>query len=58
MAFAGTVEAVGEGVDGFAPGDEVHGCAGGLGDLQGALAERMVADARLIALEPAALSVR
>ncbi len=39
MDFAGTVEAVGEGVTSFAPGDEVYGCAGGLADLQGALAE-------------------
>lgn len=34
MDFAGTVEAVGEGVAGFAPNDEVYGCAGGLADLQ------------------------
>ena len=27
--FAGVVEAVGGGVDGFAPGDEVYGCEGG-----------------------------
>ncbi|MEP6220320.1 alcohol dehydrogenase catalytic domain-containing protein, partial [Marinobacter sp.] len=45
MDFAGTIEAVGEGVTGFAPGDEVYGCAGGLADLQGALAELMPADA-------------
>lgn len=58
MDFAGTVEAVGEGVTGFAPGDEVYGCAGGLADLQGALAEYMVADARLIAHKPKRLSMR
>lgn len=58
MDFAGTVEAVGEGVSGFAPGDEVYGCAGGLADLQGALAEYMVADARLIAHKPQRLSMR
>jgi len=34
MDFAGTVDAVGPGVTGFAPGDEVYGCVGGLGDLQ------------------------
>ena len=58
MDFAGTVEAVGAGVTGFAPGDEVYGCAGGLADLQGALAEYMPADARLIARKPKSLSMR
>lgn len=58
MDFAGAVEAIGDGVEGFAPGDEVYGCAGGLADLQGALAEYMVADARLIAHKPKSLSMR
>lgn len=58
MDFAGTVEAVGEGVTGFAVGDEVYGCAGGLADLQGALAEYMVADAKLIAHKPKTLSMK
>lgn len=58
MDFAGTVEAVGDGVTGFAPGDEVFGCAGGLVNLQGALAEFMPADARLIAHKPKSLSMR
>jgi alcohol dehydrogenase len=58
MDFAGTVEAVGEGVTEFAPGDEVYGCAGGLANLQGALAEYMLADARLIAHKPNSLSMR
>ncbi|MEO1118673.1 MAG: zinc-dependent alcohol dehydrogenase family protein [Pseudomonadota bacterium] len=58
MDFAGTVEAVGEGVAGFATGDEVFGCAGGLADLPGALAEYMLADARLIAHKPKRLSLR
>ncbi|EGV19968.1 zinc-dependent alcohol dehydrogenase family protein [Thiocapsa marina] len=58
MDFAGTIEAVGEGVTGFAPGDEIFGCAGGLADLQGALAELMPADARLIAHKPKTLSMR
>lgn len=58
MDFAGTVEAVGEGVNGFAVGDEVYGCAGGLADLQGALAEYMVADAKLIAHKPKTLSMK
>lgn len=58
MDFAGTIEAVGDGVTEFAPGDEVYGCAGGLADLQGALAEYMLADARLIAHKPKTLSMR
>lgn len=57
MDFAGTIEAVGAGVTGFVPGDEVYGCAGGLGDLQGTLAELMLADARLIAHKPRSLSM-
>ncbi|MEQ8738985.1 MAG: zinc-dependent alcohol dehydrogenase family protein [Hoeflea sp.] len=58
MDFAGIVEAVGDGVTDFAPGDEVYGCAGGLADLQGALAEYMLADARLIARKPNTVSMR
>lgn len=58
MDFAGTIEAVGEGVSNFAPGDEVYGCAGGLANLQGALAEYMSADANLIAHKPKSLSMR
>jgi alcohol dehydrogenase len=58
MDFAGTIETVGEGVTHFAPGDEVYGCAGGLADLQGTLAEYMLADARLIAHKPKSLSMR
>ncbi|WP_370161456.1 zinc-dependent alcohol dehydrogenase family protein [Limimaricola soesokkakensis] len=58
MDFAGIVEEVGEGIAGFAVGDEVYGCAGGLADLQGALAEYMLADARLIAPKPTSLSMR
>ena len=58
MDLAGTIEAVGEGVTGFAPGDVVYGCAGGLADLQGTLAECMLVDARLIAHKPKTLSMR
>lgn len=58
MDFAGTVEAVGEGVSDYALGDEVYGCAGGLGDLQGTLAEYMVVDAQLIAHKAKNLSMR
>lgn len=52
MDVSGVVESVGEGVDVFKPGDAVYGCAGGLGDMQGALAEYMVADVDLLAHAP------
>lgn len=58
MDVAGTITAVGEGVRGFEVGDEVYGCAGGLGDLPGALAEYMLADIRLIAHKPQNLTMR
>ena len=49
---AGTIEEVGENVDGFNVGDEVYACAGGVKGLGGALAEYILADARLVALKP------
>ncbi|WP_372775957.1 zinc-dependent alcohol dehydrogenase family protein [Mangrovibacterium sp.] len=58
MDFAGTVEAVGEGAEGYAVGDEVYGCAGGLAELPGTLADYIVADSKLIALKPANLSMK
>ena len=58
MDFAGTIEAVGENVEGYAVGDEVYGCAGGLADLAGTLAEYIVADSNLLALKPKNLSMR
>ncbi len=58
MDFAGTIVTVGEGVTQFSPGDEVYGCAGGLADLQGTLAEYMLADANLVAHKPRNLSMR
>lgn len=58
MDFAGTVDVIGEGVVGFKPGDEVYGCAGGLADLQGTLAEYMLADAKLVALKPKCMTMR
>jgi len=57
MDFAGIVEAVGEGVTQHKVGDEVYGCAGGLADLPGALAEYMVADADLLATKPRNVSM-
>lgn len=58
MDFAGVIEAIGEGVMDFAVGDEVYGCAGGLADLPGTLAEYIVADSRLIARKASNLSMR
>lgn len=58
MDFAGTVEAVGDGVEGYSVGDAVYGCAGGLADLPGTLAEFIVADANLVAHKPDSLSMR
>lgn len=58
MDFAGVVEDVGEGVTTFAKGDEVYGCAGGLADLPGTLAEYIVADADLLALKPKNLTMQ
>lgn len=57
MDFAGTIEEVGAGVEGFTVGDEVYGCAGGLADLPGTLAEYITADAKLIAKKPRNLSM-
>lgn len=58
MDFSGTVEAVGEGVTGYAVGDEVYGCAGGLADLPGTLTEYIVADSNLMAHKPKDLTMR
>lgn len=56
--LAGTVEAVGPGVKAFSIGDEVYGMTGGVGGVQGSLAEYAAVDARLIANKPANLSMR
>ena len=55
--MAGVVEEVGEGVDGFTPGDEVYGCIGGFKGLPGVLADYALADARLLAKKPSSLSM-
>ena len=58
MDFAGTVEALGENVTEFAVGDEVYGCAGGLGELQGTLADYIVADSKLLAKKAKNISMK
>jgi NADPH:quinone reductase len=56
MDFAGTVEALGAGVESFTVGDKVYGCAGGVIGHGGALAEYISADVRLIARMPRSVS--
>jgi NADPH:quinone reductase len=56
--LAGIVEAVGPGVTGFRRGDEVFGMTGGVGGLQGSLAQYAAVDADLLAPKPASLSMR
>ncbi|MDW9670250.1 zinc-binding dehydrogenase [Sinorhizobium meliloti] len=56
--LAGVVEDIGPGVIDFKPGDEVYGCAGGVKDQGGTLADYIVADARLLAPKPRSLSMR
>jgi NADPH2:quinone reductase len=58
LDMAGVVEEIGPGVTAFRPGDEVYGMVGGVGGLQGTLAEIAVANADLIALKPKSLSMR
>ena len=54
---AGTIAAVGAMVTQFNIGDEIYACAGGVKGLGGALAEYMLADARLVAHKPKSLSM-
>jgi NADPH2:quinone reductase len=56
--MAGVVEAVGEGVTGFRPGDEVYGMTGGIAGVPGSLAEYAAVDQQLLALKPKNLSMR
>ena len=56
--LAGTVAALGAGVDGWHIGDAVYGMTGGVAGVQGALAEYAVVDAALLASKPAHLSMR
>lgn len=58
LVMAGTVEAIGPGVAQYREGDEVYGMIGGVGGLQGSLAEHAAVDADLVALKPVNLSMR
>ena len=58
MDLAGVVETPEPGVEAFRPGDKVYGLAGGIGGLQGSLAEFAAVDADLLALQPENLSMR
>jgi NADPH:quinone reductase-like Zn-dependent oxidoreductase len=56
--MAGVVEAVGEGVQGFQPGDEVYGMTGGIAGVQGSLAQYAAVDADLLSHQPRNMSMR
>src|SRR5262245_10842773 len=56
--LAGVVEETGPGVSGFSRGDAVFGMTGGVGGLQGSLAEYAAVDANLLAKQPSGLSMR
>ncbi len=58
LDVAGLVEEIAAGVMTFKPGDEVFGMVGGVGGLQGTLAEFVVANEDLVALKPESLSMR
>ena len=58
MDLAGVVVATGAGVTRFRAGDEVYGMAGGIGGLQGTLAEFAAVDADLLASKPHNITMR
>jgi NADPH:quinone reductase-like Zn-dependent oxidoreductase len=58
LDLAGVVEDVAPDVTAFRPGDEVYGMTGGVGGIQGTLAEYAAVDADLLAIKPANLTMR
>jgi NADPH2:quinone reductase len=56
--LAGVIVAVSPEVTKFKPGDEVYGMTGGVGGLQGSLAEFATVDADLLAIKPTNLTMR
>jgi NADPH:quinone reductase-like Zn-dependent oxidoreductase len=55
--LAGVVVEIGSGVTEFAVGDDVYGMTGGVGELQGSLAQYAAVDVDLLAPKPARLSM-
>ena len=55
---AGVVDKLGRGVTSFHVGDPVYGLTGGVGGVQGSLAEYLIADADLLAAAPANIDLR
>lgn len=58
LDLAGVVEEVGSDVRTFRPGEAVYGMAGGVGGLQGSLAQYAAVDCDLLAPKPTSLSMR
>lgn len=58
LDMAGIIESVGPDVASFSVGDEVFGMTGGVGGVQGSLAQYAAVDARLVAHKPLNLSMR
>src|SRR5215467_9863905 len=58
LDMSGTVEAAGRDVTAFRRGDEVYGMVGGVGGLQGTLAQYIVVNADLLASKPKSLTMR
>lgn len=56
--LAGVVEHIGTGVTAFKAGDEVYGMTGGIGGVQGSLAQFAAVDADLLAIKPRTISMR
>src|SRR5262249_30261159 len=58
LDLSGVVVAIGDGVSHVRVGDEVFGMTGGVGGIQGSLAQYAAVDASLLALRPARLTAR
>jgi NADPH:quinone reductase len=58
MDLAGVVESIGAGVTNFSVGDEIFGMTGGIGKINGSLAEYAVVDHELISKKPSSFSMK